>query len=267
MTVSYNWLKTFFDKPLPEPKKLAEILTMHCFENESLTKRGNDYILGVDVLPDRAGDCLCHLGIAKECAAILDKKLLLPKTTLQENKKIKAKDFLSVEIKDKKACKRYISRVLFDVKIKPSPKYIQERLIACGLSPINNVVDATNYVMLEMGQPLHAFDYKNIEGKKIIVRKADKNEKITTLSGLTYKLDEEILVIADANKPLALAGIKGGQDAEIDNTTETIVLESANFNAKLIGQTARKINLRTDASSRFEQNLDPNLAETAINRF
>ena len=278
MNISYNWLETFFDKTsprqssserrrdLPTPEKLAEILTMHCFENETLTKQGNDYILGIDVLPDRGGDCLCHLGIAKECAAILDKKLSLPKTILKENKQTQTKDLLSAEIKDKKGCKRYVARVLFDVKIKPSPKYIQERLIACGLSPINNVVDATNYIMLEMGQPLHAFDYKNIEGKKIIVRKALKNEKITTLSGLTYKLDEDTLVIADAKKPLALAGIKGGKDAEINDQTNTIVLESANFNAKLIGQTARKINLRTDASIRFEQNLDPNLAEAAINR-
>lgn len=266
MNFSYNWLKTFFEKPLPQPKELAEVLTMHCFENESLEKKGNDYILGIDVLPDRAGDCLCHIGIAKEIGAVLNRKVNLPKITFKENKKTKASSLLSVQIKDKKACKRYVARVLTNVKIGPSPKWLQERLVACGLNSINNVVDVTNFVMLEMGQPLHAFDYKNIVDKKIIVRMAEKGEKMTTLSGLAYKLDENTLVIADNNSPLALAGIKGGQQAEINRDTNTIVLESANFNAKLISQTARKINLRTDASIRFEQNLDPNLCEAAINR-
>jgi phenylalanyl-tRNA synthetase beta chain len=251
MNVSYNWLKTFFAKPLPQPQKLADILTLHSFENESLIKKDNDYILGLDVLPDRAGDCLSHLGIAQECSAILNLKLSEPKIIIKEEKKIKAKDLLQVEIKNKKDCRRYTARVLLDVKIKPSPKWIQEKLIACGLSPINNVVDATNYVMLEMGQPLHAFDYENISHKKIIVRRATAKEKLVSLSGLEYKLNEEILVIADASKPLALAGIKGGQNAEINQNTKTIVLESANFNPKLISQTARKINLRTDASIRF----------------
>lgn len=239
---------------------------MHCFENESLERVGDDYILGIDVLPDRAGDCLSHLGVARECAAVLSRKIILPKITFKEDSKIKTKDFISVDVKDKAGCKRYVARVLTNVKVGESPKYIQERLTACGMNPINNVVDATNYVMLEMGQPLHAFDYENIKGGKIIVRKAKNGEKMTTLSGLEYKLDENILVIADAEKPLALAGIKGGKNAEINRNTKTIVLESANFNPKLISQTARKINLRTDASIRFEQNLDPNLAEEAINR-
>ena len=266
MNASYNWLKTFFEKPLPLPQKLADILTLHSFENESLVKKGNDYILGLDVLPDRAGDCLSHLGIARECSAILNLKLSEPKIKIKEEKKTKTKNFLQVEIKNKKDCRRYTARVLFDVKIKPSPKWVQDRLIACGLSPINNVVDATNYVMLEMGQPLHAFDYENISQKKIIIRRASDKEKLTSLSGLEYKLNNEILVIADPEKPLALAGIKGGQKAEINSKTKTIILESANFNPKLISQTARKINLRTDASIRFEQNLDPNLTEKAINR-
>ncbi|MFA5013722.1 MAG: phenylalanine--tRNA ligase subunit beta, partial [Candidatus Paceibacterota bacterium] len=266
MNISYKWLKSFFANPLPQPKELAEILTMHCFENENIVKKGDDYILSLDVLPDRAGDCLCHLGVAKECAAVLNKKIVFPKIVVKEDKKIKAKNLLSVEIKDKKDCKRYIARVLTDVKIGPSPKWMQERLVACGVAAINNVVDATNYVMLEMGQPMHAFDYTKIGGAKIVVRKAKMGEKIMSLSGQTYRLDEKILVIADSERPLALAGIKGGQKAEITCDTKTIVLESANFDAKLVSQTARKLNLRTDASTRFEQNLDPNLAEAAINR-
>ncbi|MDD5569343.1 MAG: phenylalanine--tRNA ligase subunit beta [Candidatus Pacebacteria bacterium] len=267
MTVSYNWLKTFFDKPLPEPKKLAHLLTMHCFENESLVKKGNDWIFGIDVLPDRAGDGFSYTGIARECAAVLNRKIVLPLIKIKEDKKLKTASLISVEIKNKTGCLRYASRVLTDVKLAPSPKWLQERLLASGLFPINNVVDATNYIMLETGQPLHAFDYDKIgENKKIIVRNAKPNEKITTINGREYKLDPAMLVISGEDKALAIAGIKGGQAAEISGKTKTIVLEAANFNAKLISQTARKLNLMTDASARFSHNIDPNLVDTAINR-
>ena len=264
MTVSYNWLKSFFNSPLPEAKKIAELLTMHCFEVESVEKKGTDWILNVDVLPDRAGDCLSHIGIAKELAVLLDKKLVLPAIKVKESKE-KIKDYLTVKVEDPKDCRRYTARVLKNVKVKPSPKWLAERLSACGLNSINNVVDATNFVMLETGQPLHAFDYEKISNE-IIIRRAKKGEKILTLSEKEYVLDEGVLLITDAKKPLALAGIKGGMGCEITNKTTTIVLESANFNPKLISQTARKLNLRTDASVRFEQNLDPNLTETALER-
>jgi len=264
MTVSYNWLKSFFNSPLPEPKKLAEILTMHCFEVESVEKKGSDYVLNIDVLPDRAGDCLSHLGVAKEISALLDKKIVLPAVKIKENEE-KINDYLSVKVENYKDCPRYTARVLKNVKVMPSPKWLKEKLAVCGMNSINNVVDATNYVMLETGQPLHAFDYKKIS-KEIIVRRAKKGEKILTLSEKEYVLDENILLIADSKKPLALAGIKGGMGCEITGKTRTIVLESANFNPKLVSQTARKLNLRTDASIRFENNLNPNLTESAIDR-
>ncbi|MDD5098253.1 MAG: phenylalanine--tRNA ligase subunit beta [Candidatus Pacebacteria bacterium] len=262
MLFSYNWLKSFFSGELPEPKKLAEILTLHSFEVESLEKKGTDWILGIDVLPDRAGDCLSHIGIAREISVLLNKKLILPKVKINT----KGKGSISVEVADSKDCLRYIACAMDNVKIGSSPKWLKEKLEACGLNSINNVVDATNYVMLETGQPLHAFDFNNVSGGHIVVRRAKKGEKIMTLSEKEYILNENILVIADSNMPMALAGIKGGKIAEISNKTTKIILESANFNAKLISQTARKLNLRTDASVRFENNIDPNLAEIALNR-
>jgi len=263
MTVSYNWLQSYFKSPLPSPEKLAEILTMHSFEVESVEKKGTDCVLNIDVLPDRAGDCLSHWGIAKELSVLLNKKMIVLAPKLKRNK-LKVKDFLSVKVEDKD-CLRYTSMVLTDVKIGPSPKWLQEKLIACGQNSINNVVDATNFIMLETGQPLHAFDYEKINGG-IIVRKARKGEKMMTLSDKEYVLDENVLLISDSKRPLALAGIKGGKGCEITEDTKTIVLESANFNHKLISQTARRLNLRTDASIRFENNLDPNLTEIAIER-
>lgn len=261
MTVSYNWLQTYFKSPLPSPKKVAEILTMHSFEVESVEKKGADWILNIDVLPDRAGDCLSHWGIAKELSVLSGKKMTTPLIKL---KKGKANINISVKVEDKD-CRRYTSMVLTDVKVGPSPKWLKDRLNVCGQNSINNVVDVTNLVMLETGQPLHAFDYEKIEGG-IIVRKARKGEKIVTLSEKEYILNDNVLLIADEKKPLALAGIKGGKGCEIAEKTKTIVLESANFNHKLISQTARRLNLRTDASIRFENNLDPNLTEVALER-
>ena len=264
MIVSYSWLNSFFKKPLPQPEKLAEILTMHSFEVESIERTKNDWILNIDVLPDRAGDCLSHLGIARECAAIFNLKMFYPLVKIKEGNE-KAKDLLKIEIKDKN-CKRYSARIISNIKVSPSPKWIQDKLINCGINPINNIVDATNFVMLELGQPLHAFDYDKIEGKKIIIRHAKPGEKILLLNNTGCILDKKIMMIADEKRSLAIAGIKGGKHAEVNSETKTIVLESANFDPKIIGQTARKLNIRTDASSRFEHNLDPNLTEIALNR-
>jgi phenylalanyl-tRNA synthetase beta chain len=265
MIVSYSWLNSFFKKPLPKPEKLAEFLTLHSFENESITEIKNDWLLSLDVLPDRAGDCLSHLGIAREISAILGHNLIYPEIKLKENPNIKAKTLLEIEVKDKD-CKRYVSRIINNVKIGPSPKWLSEKLLACGLNSINNVVDATNFVMLEIGQPLHAFDYDKISGKKIIIKKAKAGEKVALLGNTEAVLDKTMLTISDNEGIMAIAGIKGGKKAEIDNGTRNIVLESASFTPKLISQTARKLNIRTDASIRFEHHLDPNLAEFAIDR-
>ncbi|PIR02649.1 MAG: phenylalanine--tRNA ligase subunit beta [Candidatus Nealsonbacteria bacterium CG_4_9_14_0_2_um_filter_37_38] len=287
MTFSYNWLQSFFKtttRPphpptfggplkLPKPAKLAELLTAKAFEVSEVKEFGKDWVLDIDVRPNRAGDCFSHLGIAREISAITGLKYIgdtyansYANLRLEEDKKLKAKDFVSVEVKNEEACPRYTARVIIDVKVKPSPKWLTNRLKVCGLRPINNIVDIVNYVMLETGQPLHAFDGEKLEGKKIIVRFAKKGEKIVTLDEQKFNLCSDVLVIADAKKPIAIAGIKGGKPPEIDRKTKIIVLESANFDSRIIRKGSKKLNLRTDASLRFEHGIDPNLTEFAITR-
>lgn len=233
-----------------------------------MEKAGNDFVLDIKILPNRGADCLSHYGLAREISAIknLPLNLEIEKLKIIEDKTLKTKNLISVEVRNKTACPRYNARVVAGVKFGPSPKWLRERLEACGLRPINNIVDAANYVMLETGQPLHAFDGDKLAGKKIIVRYAKKGEKIITLDEEKYDLDSEVLVIADSEKPLAIAGIKGGKGPGIDSKTKIVVLEAANFNPQLIRATSKKIDLKTDASLRFEHGLDPNLTVLAINR-
>ncbi|HHE76800.1 MAG TPA: phenylalanine--tRNA ligase subunit beta [Candidatus Parcubacteria bacterium] len=271
MKFSYNWLQSFFNKKLPNPKALADVLSLHSFEVESVEKKGKDYILDIDILPNRAHDCMSHIGVAREIGAVLGLKPRFLETKINENKSQKIKSNLEIEVKDTKSCLRYTTRMMIGITVKQSPKWIRERLISCGLKPINNVVDATNYVMLETGQPLHAFDFDKIESEKenkkmIVVRKAKFNEKITTLDNKTFFLNKDILVIADSFSPLAIAGIKGGKKAEIDKTTKNIVIESANFEMKAIRSARQKLRIITDASLRFEHQPDINLTEAAVDR-
>jgi phenylalanyl-tRNA synthetase beta chain len=274
MRFSYNWLQSFFDKKprsrtsslrgrLPNPEKLAEILTMHSFEVEGIDQSGNDFVLDIDVLPNRT-DCYSHLGMAREISAILGLKLKEEKWKLEEDKNLKAENFASIKVFS--GCQRYSARIIFDAKVGESPDWIKERLEVCGIKSINNVVDITNYVMLELGQPLHAFDFEKIEGRKIVVRFAKKGEKILTLDEEKYDLNKDILVIADSKKPIAIAGIKGGKETGISEKTKIILLESANFDPVTIRRGSIKLDLKTDASMRFSHGLDPNLAEIAINR-
>ncbi|MDP1538945.1 MAG: phenylalanine--tRNA ligase subunit beta, partial [bacterium] len=266
MIFSYNWLQSFCRQKLPKPEKLAEILTMHFAEVEEIKKESQDFTLNIDVRPNRAGDCFSHLGIGRECGALLKFEVRNPQSEIKEDKSLKAKDFVSIEVNDKIACPRYTARVINDVKVGSSPKWLKDRLKVCGLRPINNIVDIANYVMLETGQPLHAFDGGKIEGKVIIVRFAKKREKIVTLDEEKYDLDENVLVIADAKNPIAIAGIKGGKLPEIDLKTKMVILESANFNPQTIRKGSKNLNLKTDASLRFEHGIDPNLTESAANR-
>lgn len=283
MKVSYNWLQSFLNKKLPSPEKLADLLSSHSFETEVIERVGSDYALDVDVLPNRAHDCLGHLGVAREIGAILGMKVSnssviaspAKQSSIAMNDEIAAsrtprndrvKDFLKIKVGDKKLCPRYTARMVVDVKVGPSPEWIQERLKVCGLKPINNIVDTVNYVMLETGQPMHAFDFDKIAGepKTLIIRRAKKGEKIISLDNETYELDENILVIADEKSPLCIAGMKGGKDAEIDKETKRIVLEAANFDSRIIRKAFNQLKLRTDASWRFENQLDPNLTSSAM---
>lgn len=224
----------------------------------------NSVIVDFEITPNRP-DCLSMVGMAREAAATFDRKLCIPEISFNENNE-DVKDYIDVEIKDKDLCPRYAARVIKNVKVCDSPGWLKERLTEAGMRPVNNIVDITNYVMLEYGQPLHAFDYEKINGKKIIVRRAQDGEKLKTLDGKDRDLSSSMLVIADYKKPLVVAGVMGGAYSEIENSTSTIMLESANFNAVSVRRTSKKLGLRTESSSRYEKGLDPNIAITAINR-
>ncbi len=266
MKFSYNWLQSFFSKKLPSPKKLAELLTLHFAEVEEIEEKGKDFVFDIDIRPNRAPDCFSHLGVAREISAILNLKLKKGRDKLKEDKSLKSSDFCSLEIKNKSTCLRYSAKVIKEVKVSFSPKWLRDRLQACGVKPVNNIVDITNYVMLETGQPLHAFDLDKIEGKKIVVRFAKRGERIETLDNEKYELTPDILVISDSKKPIAIAGIKGGKNSGIEFNSKNILLESANFNPQVVRQGSKTIDLKTDASWRFEHGLDPNLTEFAIER-
>ena len=265
MKFSYNWLQSIIIKKLPNPKELADIITIRFFEVESVEKLKDDWIIDIDVLPNRAGDCLSHIGVAKEIAIILNSKIRKEALKLKEVSR-NAKDLVSVEVLDSLNCNRYTARVMINISVAESPKWIKERLESCGIQSINNVVDIANYVMLEMGQPLHIFDLDKLSNKEIVVRMSKAGEKITTLDNNNFVLNKNILLITDNKDPLAIAGIKGGKKAEIDLKTKNIVIESANFNRTSIRKASAQLKLRTDASLRFEHGLDPNMTNIAIDR-
>lgn len=263
MKVSYNWLKEFVPK-LPTPEKTAELLSLHAFEVEGMEKKEKDTVLDVAVLPNRAHDCLSHQGIAWELAAIGNLSFKRKQANVEENKAKNIKDYLKVEVRDRKSCPRYTSRVILEVTVKPSPKWLRDRLAVLGQNSINNLVDAANYVMLMLGQPLHVFDLDKIEGKTLIVRKAKKGERIVTLDGNRVSLDPSDLIIADRSQALAIAGIKGGKKAEVTERTKNIALESAHFDPMGIRRTSRRIGVRTEASWRFENGTPPALCSAAL---
>lgn len=224
-------------------------------------------IIDFEITPNRP-DCLSIEGLGRETAVSLGKEFKNPRKNIDELKVEDKKEIegLKVDIEAPDLCYRYIARVVKNVKIAPSPEWLVRRLNACGIRSINNIVDITNYVMLEMGQPMHAFDINSIEGKHIIVRRAKNGEKITTLDEEERTLDENDLVIADETKPVAIAGVMGGMNSEIEKDTETVVFESASFYGGAIRKTAKKVGLRTESSSRFEKGLSSENALRAINR-
>lgn len=214
----------------------------------------DDVITEFEITSNRA-DCLSITGLAREAAATFDSKLVIPEPTVKKTHG-DVNDFLSVEIKEPSLCYRYAGAVVENVRVKPSPRWMRERLRACGVRPINNIVDITNFVMLEYGQPMHAFDLRYLDGHKVIVRKALDGEKITTLDGVERALKPEMLVIADENKPVAVAGVMGGEYSGIMDDTTTIVFESAMFNGVSVRRTAKALGMRTEASARYEKELD-----------
>jgi len=223
----------------------------------------NDYVLELDLTPNRA-DCLSMLGVAYEVAAILDRPIRLPEVALED---VVSKDpLVTIEIEAPMECRHYSARLVKNIRVGESPQWLQNRLIAAGIRPINNVVDVTNFVMLEYGQPLHAFDFKQLTEPKILVRLAKQGEKMVTLDDQERILDEGMLLITDGTNPIAIAGVMGGANSEVTNQTTEVLLESAYFSGSSVRKTSKKLGLRSEASMRFEKGVDPNQIYGALNR-
>ncbi len=264
MAVSINWLKEYVEIPWT-PQELAHRLTMAGIAIEGVEEVNGDSVMDLDLTPNR-GDCLGMINLAREVAALQHQDIKIPPLSIKENGE-KIDDYIKVEIADPDLCLRYAARVIKNVSIQPSPQWLQTCLINSGIRPINNVVDITNYVMLETNQPLHAFDYDLLSSaKRILVRRAGDREKIVTLDDVERTLDQDMLLITDDGRPVALAGIMGGQNTEISNHTVNVLLESACFYGVGVRKTSRKLALRSDSSMRFEKGSDVNGLIYALNR-
>ncbi|MBI5057084.1 MAG: phenylalanine--tRNA ligase subunit beta [Nitrospirae bacterium] len=260
MKASYKWLKEFVDFKL-SPDELAHALTMSGFEVEGMEEIEGDAILDINVTPNRP-DCLSITGIAREISAILEIPLNIKSVEIREQEGRGPE----VEIKDPHLCQRYASRLIHGVKIAPSPEWLTKRLESHGVKVICNVVDITNYVLMEMGQPLHAFDLDKLAGGKIVVKTAGTEKSFRTLDSEDRNLKEDMLLIWDAEKPVALAGIMGGLNTEVSSETVNVLLESAHFDPASIRPTAKGANLTTESSYRFARGVDINNITKALDR-
>ncbi len=264
MRVPVEWLKDYVAIRL-KPETLAERLTMAGLEVTGIEQADGETVLVLEVTPNRA-DCLSIIGIAREVAAMTGQRLKLPPG---EGSRVKGQGkfpppatrhpspSLTIRIEDRKGCQRYIGRWLEGVRIGPSPAWMQRRLSACGIRAINNVVDTTNYVLLEYGQPLHAFDVARLAERTILVRRATPKEPLTTLDGIRRELSTEMLVIADAKQAVAVAGVMGGVGTEVTVQTTAVLLESALFDPRMVRRTARALGVMSESSYRFERGVDP----------
>jgi phenylalanyl-tRNA synthetase beta subunit len=276
MKISYNWLNAFLNNKAPEAQKVADALTMNSMEVEGVENLSNDFLMEVKTTPDKNHSCLCHRGIANEVGAVLNIKTVKNSRDYVDFKISEINKKIGVKIEDEKLCRRYIGRVIENVKVGPSPVWLKERLESVGQRSINNVVDATNFVMFDIGQPMHVFDADKIDGQ-IIVRKASQDEQvdllgheITAKGGETKIQDRNMvlsgseIVITDNNSVLALAGIKGGKKAELTDDSVNLFLESANFDPVCIRKTATFFKLQTDATKRYENEISPEIASEAM---
>ncbi len=264
MKINYKWLQTFFDEGvLPSVSELEQELTFHSFEIEGVEEKDGDSIIDIDVLPNRAADCLSHRGIAREISALFS--LPMKKDVFRESDELSpVTEDTKVTIDEDSSCSYYVAVSVCDVEVKESPQWLKDRLESIGQKSINNVVDATNYVLFDIGRPTHVFDADKLDGEKphIRTRRAKNGEKITLLGGEEKELSDTMTVIADGNSdvPLAIAGVKGGAYAEVDENTKNILIEVANFNPQQTRITAQQLKLRTDASARFENNIADRVA-------
>jgi len=261
MNISYNWLKDLVEISLP-PAELAKKLTDVGLAVEGIHAFGDDLVFDIDLTSDR-GDCLSHLGVAREISVIADSQLRIT------NYELRKTDFEKqnlVTIEDADLCHRFTARVIRGVKIGPSPEWLVKRLEAVGERSINNVADITNFVMHELGNPMHSFDFNKLAGNRIVVRRARHGETIKTLDEVERKLDESMLAICDAEKPVAVGGVMGGFDSSITEETTDVLLEVAYFKRESIRQTSRNLKLSTEASHHFERGVDIENLVRASNR-
>lgn len=269
MKVVYDWLKEYVGEEIPSVEKLDELFTFHAFEIDGIEKVGKHDVIDVKVLPDRSSDCLSHRGIARELGTLIGKPLV--KDILRGDATLTpVTDKLRITSQNAENCPRFGAALITGITIKESPEWLKERLLALGQRSISNVVDATNYVMLSLGQPLHAYDagkFPHEDGAwHFGVRMANEGEVVTTLSNETYTLKNNVQLIVDASSDVAvgIAGIKGGKYAEVDASTTTVIIEAANFNPQVTRRGSQSIKLQTDASKRYENNISPELIPYAL---
>jgi len=263
MKITLNWLNDYVDHGLPQDSLLARLSNVG-LPIEDSKPIGDDTYVDVEITSNRP-DCLSLIGIAREVAAFTGKPLKPPKVDYRASKE-KVAAATSVETKDLQLCPRYTARIIRGVKIAPSPAWLASRLEAIGLRPVNNVVDITNFVLMECGQPLHAFDFDKLREKRIIVRRAIAGETITAIDQKKHELTADMLVIADASRAVAVAGVMGGFDTEVSNSTKTILLESAFFDPASIRRASKALKLSSDSSFRFERGVDWDTVEWASRR-
>jgi len=264
MLISYEWLKSLAPLGNLSVDEFARRMMMAGFNHESTTPAGDDYCVDLEITSNRP-DCLGHIGLAREAAVIFGSTLKLPAAALKESA-AKVGESTSVAVECPQLCPRYTARVIRGVKVGPSPAWLQKRLAAIGQPTINNVVDITNYVLMETGQPLHAFDLAKLRGRRIVVREAKAGEKFEAINHKTYTLEPGMCVIADAERPVALGGVMGGAESEVSATTTDVLVESAAFDPLSIRTTARKLALRSDSSYRFERGVDVENADWVSRR-
>ncbi|MHC4068369.1 MAG: phenylalanine--tRNA ligase subunit beta [Planctomycetota bacterium] len=263
MKISLNWLKDYIETGL-EPQKIAQVLSDLGFPTEGTESLDNDTVIDVEITSNR-GDCLGYIGIARELAAVAGAEIKMPVVELDEAEGDVA-EFASVEIKDPDLCGRYTARIIQGLKVGPAPDWLKNRLQAIGMRSVNNVVDATNYAMVETGQPPHAFDYNKIDQGKIVVRKAIPGERLVSIDGTQCDLDTDMLVIADPKGPVAIAGVMGGLLSEVSNATTDVLLEDAHFDPVTVRTASRKLALPSEAAFRFERTVDIEMVDWASKR-
>ncbi|MFZ0565454.1 MAG: phenylalanine--tRNA ligase subunit beta [Chlamydiales bacterium] len=264
MKIPFSWLKEYFPD-LPSPEEVAETLTLLGLEVEAIDTKEGESILEIALTPNLAHAASLQ-GVARELGAVWQKKPLFPKLSSVEEQEARIENETSVRVENSEACPRYACRLIKDVSVGPSPEWLKKRVEHCGVRSVNSIVDITNLVLLERGHPLHAFDFDKLEEKRIWLRHAKRGETLVTLDNKTHELSEEILLICDGKKPVAIAGVMGSLNTEVDDKTQSILLESAFFEPKQVRRSSKETGIQTEASYRFERGADPNGVLEALDR-